>query len=117
MQFRLVIICFSALLAAVASQRTGESTYKCAEHCYPGICRTVKCGLREDQCKDGIARDGAGYCSCCNNCIKPLKLGDSCNPLPGYGVPNPVEYCDYGLTCDCKKKICVPCKSCIPDPI
>uniref|UniRef100_A0A4Q8K5K9 U66-Liphistoxin-Lth1a_1 n=1 Tax=Liphistius thaleban TaxID=1905330 RepID=A0A4Q8K5K9_9ARAC len=114
MQLQLVITCFTALVVTVASQMTGESTYACSEGCYPDVCQTVKCGLREGECTNGTVREGAGICGCCNNCIETLCEGECCDPLPGYGVPTPVKYCDYGLTCDCERKVCVPCPTCVP---
>uniref|UniRef100_A0A482Z7Y2 U42-Theraphotoxin-Sfo1a_1 n=1 Tax=Selenotholus foelschei TaxID=1905327 RepID=A0A482Z7Y2_9ARAC len=101
MYIKSLIVFFLAMVAmAVASPPSYER--HCGRKCDLNICSTTFClPLTERECK-GKIRQGAGYCSCCKNCIIPLPKGSPCNPNPGYGIPEPVPYCDEGLTCDCR---------------
>uniref|UniRef100_A0A4V2H900 U4-Liphistoxin-Lth1a_1 n=1 Tax=Liphistius thaleban TaxID=1905330 RepID=A0A4V2H900_9ARAC len=116
-KFVLVAMIFLVIVAAAAKR---DSLTRCSKTCGDKVCQTVmvKCSaITEEQCpKPNIIKNrGSGEaCGCCPNCIKekPKEEGECCSVDTGYGVPNPVEDCNVGLKCDCKKKVCVKCEEC-----
>uniref|UniRef100_A0A4Q8K7D6 U22-Hexatoxin-Hc1a_1 n=1 Tax=Hadronyche cerberea TaxID=1107879 RepID=A0A4Q8K7D6_HADCE len=106
------VLLIMAIAAMALASRPSSYARHCGRDCDLDLCKRIRCrGIEEAECK-GKIRQGGGFCRCCQNCIIPIPKGLPCNPDPGYGIPEPVAYCDEGLTCDCRTKRCVPCGQC-----
>ncbi|GIY76499.1 uncharacterized protein CDAR_48031 [Caerostris darwini] len=84
-----------------------------AVRCRKTTCLTFQCGATT--CPPGYrVKVGGGFCGCCNNCVKTLHEGETCNPIIKFGgdlkhkgVTNSDPMCDYGLICDTDSEKCI----------
>ncbi|KAK8761200.1 uncharacterized protein LOC144109906 [Amblyomma americanum] len=54
---------------------------------------------------DGRITYGAGFCGCCQQCVRKISIGDPC--YPSGLCPGPTE-CAENLYCDPDQKACLP---------
>ncbi|KFM71752.1 Nidogen-2, partial [Stegodyphus mimosarum] len=104
--YLLEIVYLVAFLTLVHSQhRFGCDEDYCSKQVAP--CRPLNC-------KNGRILKNATKCGCCDICVESLKEGDNCATHDYATIPR--QECGPSLTCDEKKKICVPVSTrCVKD--